>query len=171
MGGGKLLRCSLSRWSPCCSPPEHFGRFPHNARGSPSQPTAQVVTMLKATSRRGKAEDESSSGWTCVRKATKAKAFANGCSSSMPITQPKSASSTGVRAFTKQKSKSFEEKMDQGGSGPVSEVVSQIQYFLKFFLSSLGSTRLRRKDEAAVLTCIRCQRHLRFSILHCLWPG
>ena len=130
MGGGKLLRCSLSRWSPCCSPPEHFGRFPHNARGSPSQPTAQVVTMLKATSRRGKAEDESSSGWTCVRKATKAKAFANGCSSNMPITQPKSASSTtGVRAFTKQKSKSFEEKMDHGGSGPVSEVVSQIQYF------------------------------------------
>ena len=86
--------------------------------------------MLKATSRRGKAEDESSSGWTnCVRKASKAKAFANGCSSSMPITQPKSASSTGVRAFTKQKSKSFEEKMDHGGSCPVSEVVSQIQYF------------------------------------------
>ena len=84
--------------------------------------------MLKANTRQGKAEDESSSGWTCLRKATKAKAFANGCNSNMPITQPKSASNTGVRAFTKQKSKSFEEKMDHGGSGPVSAVVSQIQF-------------------------------------------
>ena len=77
--------------------------------------------MLKANTRQGKAEDESSSGWTNVRKATKDKAFANGCNSNMP--QSKSVSNTGAKAFTKQKSKSFEESMDHGGSGPLSEVV------------------------------------------------
>ena len=82
--------------------------------------------MLKANIRENKADEEgSSSGWTSVRKATKAKAF-----SIMPVSQSKSASNTGpVKAFTKQKSKSFEDSMEQGRSGPVSEVVSQIQYF------------------------------------------
>ena len=81
--------------------------------------------MLKANIRQSKADEEgSSSGWTSVRKATKAKAFAT---TNMPGTQSKSASNAGpVKAFTKQKSKSFEEKMDHGGSGPVSEVVLQI---------------------------------------------
>ena len=80
--------------------------------------------MLKANIRQSKADEEgSSSGWTSVRKATKAKVF----TTNMP---GKSASNTGVvKAFTKQKSKSFEDSMEQGRSGPVSEVVSQIQYF------------------------------------------
>ena len=81
---------------------------------------------MKANIRQSKADEESTnSGWTSVRKATKAKAFAT---TNMPGTQSKSApNTTGVKAFTKQKSKSFEEKMDHGGSGPVSEVVSTIQ--------------------------------------------
>ena len=80
--------------------------------------------MLKANIRQSKANEESSSGWTSERKATKAKAFAT---TNIPVTQSKSTSNAGpVKAFTKQKSKSFEEKMDHGGSGPVSEVVLQI---------------------------------------------
>ena len=82
--------------------------------------------MLKANTRQGKVEEDgSSSGWTSVRKATKAKVFAT--AGDGKITQHTPASNPGgTKAFTKQKSRSFEEKMDHGGSGPVSEVVFQL---------------------------------------------
>ena len=84
-----------------------------------------MVTLLKANTRHGKAEEDgSSSGWTSVRKATKAKVFAT--AGDGKITQHTPASNPGGKPFTKQKSRSFEEKMDHGGSGPVSEVVSQL---------------------------------------------
>ena len=38
---------------------------------------SQVVTLLKMNTRQAKAEGESSSGWTSLKKATKAKAFSN----------------------------------------------------------------------------------------------
>ena len=86
--------------------------------------------MLKANiGQSKKTDEESSSGWTSARKAIKAKAFVNGGNTNMPGAQSKSASNTGAKAFTKQKSKSFEEKMDHGGSGPVSEVTLQIQSY------------------------------------------
>ena len=81
--------------------------------------------MLKANTRQGKAGEEAlSSNWTSVRKATKAKVFAT--AGDGKITQHTPASNPGGKAFTKQKSRSFEEKMDHGGSGPVSEVVFQL---------------------------------------------
>ena len=82
--------------------------------------------MLKANTRQGKAGEEAlSSNWTSVRKATKAKVFATAADGK--ITQHTPASNPGgTKAFTKQKSRSFEEKMDHGGSGPVSEVVFQL---------------------------------------------
>ena len=81
--------------------------------------------MLKANTRQGKAGEEAlSSNWTSVRKATKAKVFATAADGK--ITQHTPASNPGGKPFTKQKSRSFEEKMDHGGSGPVSEVVFQL---------------------------------------------
>ena len=110
--------------------------------------------MLKANTRQGKAGEEAlSSNWTSVRKATKAKVFAT----AGKITQHTPASNPGGKPFTKQKSRSFEEKMDHGGSGPVSEVVFQLwQNSPKMSFFSFPGF-LRRRDGAVALTLIRCQ--------------
>ena len=49
----------------------------HNIPKVEFRTLSQVVTLLKLNTRQAKAEGESSSGWTSLKKATKAKAFSN----------------------------------------------------------------------------------------------